>query len=231
MSRRKPTTGGPVPARPARRRLLVGGAVLLAVLGVVGALVVRGGTGAGISPRAASAAPSASGAGARETPPPADPGSPVTLATAAPDAVPARVLAAVPGLPPKLTPVALAQPADYGDGLTARLAGIRSFKARGEGVGETSGPALAVTVQLTNRGSAPASLDTVAVNLFRGPAGLRAATLADGATLPFSGRLAPGATASATYSFSVPADQRDVVTVTVGTSAATGTAVFSGPVA
>jgi hypothetical protein len=96
------------------------------------------------------------------------------------------------------------------------------------GPGEFSGPALAVTVEITNTSSAPVSLNTVAVNLYGGTA--RAATLKDGATAPFSGALAPGKTASAVYSFSVPVAQRKAVTMTVGVSAATGRAVFSGPV-
>jgi hypothetical protein len=49
--------------------------------------------------------------------------------------------------------------------------------------------------------------------------------------MPFSGTLAAGASAQAVYAFSVPADRRDLVTVTVGHTPETGTAVFAGSVA
>jgi hypothetical protein len=215
--------------RIGRRLLLAGIAALLVVAGCVYLLV--GGLSSGGTGTNAAATPFAGTTAPTEAPVPADPGTAVTLPTAAPTSVPSVVMADVPGAPEKLTPVPLAGTGDYGNGVTVALADMRSVTAHGYGVGEISGPALAVTVRITNSSSAPVSLADTAVNLYRGAQGVRAARLSDGATAPFSGSLAAGASAEATYVFSVPQDQRDVVTVTVGTSASTGTAVFSGPVA
>jgi hypothetical protein len=210
--------------QPRSRRLWLAGLVTVVVLGVAAVcLVAVSGSRSGGPARSAGSSPTV------ETPP-ADPGRTVALPSSAPTAVPSAVLAAAPGFPTRLTPVALSAPTSYGDGLSARVAGIRSFTARGEGVGEFSGPALAITVELRNTSAVPVSLATTSVAAYGGARGARTTALTDGATAPFSGTLAPGATARATYTFAVPTDQRDVVTVTVGVSPATGTAVFSGPV-
>ena len=94
----------------------------------------------------------------------------------------------------------------------------------------TSGPALAVIVELTNSTGQPVSLDTVAVNLYLGSEGLRAARIQADSGAPFSGTLAAGGSAQAVYAFRVPEDQRNPVTVTVGHSPDTGRAVFTGAV-
>jgi hypothetical protein len=198
---------------------------LLVLAGAAASVVVVTRAGDGTSHTAVASGPTVLPS---EPLPPADPGHSVALATAPPTAVPAPVVAELPGLPKALPAVPLDQPTAYGDGTSARIASIRAFDARGMGAGEFSGPALAVTVAITNTSSAPVSLDTVAVNLYAGAT--RAATLKDGATAPFHGSLAPGATATAVYPFSVPVAARDAVTVTVGISATTGRAVFSGPV-
>jgi hypothetical protein len=75
------------------------------------------------------------------------------------------------------------------------------------------------------------SIDTVAVNMYLGADGGPAARVQNESGAPFSGSLAPGATAQAVYAFTVPVDRRDLVTVTVGRTPESGTAVFSGSVA
>jgi hypothetical protein len=149
----------------------------------------------------------------------------------APTDVPTTVLAAVPGKPEALTPVSLDQPTDYGDGTGARLVDIKAVTAEAHGAGETSGPALAVIVELTNTTGEAMSLDTVAVNMYLGADGSPAARIQSESSVPFSGSLAAGGTAQAVYAFTVPVDRRDLVTVTVGRTPAGGTAVFSGSVA
>jgi Domain of unknown function (DUF4352) len=212
------------PARGARRRLLV--AAVLALLVLAGAatwFTTRSGTDAA-APATASAVP----VGTRPAPAPK---TDVPLPSATPTAVPSTVLAAAPGLPAKLPPVALDAASDYGDGVRAHLVGLQTFTAAAQGVGEVAGPALAVTVEITNDGAQALSLDSVAVNLYRGAAGVPASRVLAESASTFSGPLAPGASARAVYAFSVPEADRDVVTVTVGYSAGTATAVFSGPVA
>jgi hypothetical protein len=156
----------------------------------------------------------------------------LTPATAgAPTDVPQTVLADVPGKPQALDPVALDQSVDFSDGVGARLVDIKAITAEAHGAGEVSGPALAVVVELTNTSGVAVSLDTVAVGVYLGSDGAPARRLQADSGMPFSGTLAAGASAQAVYAFSVPADRRDLVTVTVGHTPETGTAVFAGSVA
>lgn len=219
------------PARPAsrtnRRRTLVAGLVAVVVLALVvgGWLALRP---AGDTPRAHAAAPATTS----RAPEPGTYGTSVLPSSSAvPSGVPPTVLAAVPGKPQALPPVALAQPARYSDGVSARLVDIKAITGAAHGVGETAGPALAVVVELTNTTGRPVALDTVAVNVYTGTDGAPAARLQGDSGTPFTGSLAAGKSARAVYAFTVPQSRRDLVTVTVGVTPASGTAVFSGSVA
>jgi hypothetical protein len=144
--------------------------------------------------------------------------------------VPQKVLADMPQMPPNLAPVALSQPSTYSNGVSARLVSVGAFNSQAHTPREISGPALAVTVELRNDGHAAVALDTVGVNLYYGVDGTPAVRIRDGSNAPMHGVLAPGASAKATYSFSVPANGRDVVAVAVSFAAGRGTAIFSGSV-
>jgi hypothetical protein len=219
------TPASPAP-RAHRRRMLVAGVVAVLVLAVVaGWLALRP---AGDAPRPPAAAPATTS----RAPEPGTYGTSVLpSSSAAPSTVPQTVLAAVPGKPQALTPVGLDQPAHYSDGVSARLVDIKAITGAAHGVGETSGPALALVVELTNTTGRPVALDTVAVNVYTGTDGAPAARLQGDSGAPFTGSLAAGKSARAVYAFSVPENRRDLVTVTVGVTPASGTAVFSGSVA
>lgn len=217
----RPTSATPTPRRSRRGLLLAGLVALLAVVAVGGWLVSR--------PDAEDPSPAATPTADAE---PGTYGTSVLPADeAAPTSVPQVVLADVPGRPATLTPVALDQSVDFGDGVTARLDDIKAITAEAHGVGETSGPALVVVVEVTNTGSAPVSLGTVAVNAYLGTDGRPAGRLQGDSGLPFGGSLQPGASAQAVYAFTVPLEERDLVTVTVGVTPESGIAVFAGPVA
>jgi hypothetical protein len=215
---------GATPHRPRRRMLLAGLLVTLVLAGAGGWLVLRPGSDAGQPPAAATETP---------LPPAGSYGTSVLdrSPTAEPTDVPEAVLVDVPGLPEALPPVALGGSTTYSDGVAARLVDIKAVTAAARLPGETAGRALAMIVELTNTTAGVVSLDTVAVNLHVGTDGVRAARVQADSGAPFSGTLAAGASAQAVYAFSVPEDQRTVVTVTVGYSPEAGTAVFSGTVA
>ena len=127
-------------------------------------------------------------------------------------------------------PVGIGDVAEFGNGVRARLADIESIEAEGHLPGERSGPAVAVSVQVTNRSSRPIDLDIVTVDL----------TTADGVSAygvvvpdrpPLAGDLAAGETASGEYVFTLaPGDHTDVQ-IRVKYSANTATVVFKGSIA
>jgi hypothetical protein len=160
---------------------------------------------------------------------PRDPGHAVALPSTAPTDVPSAVVTDAPGLLPAAEPVALADTSQVGDGVRARLAEIRAVDAHARIPGEVSGPALRVTVELTNTTASPLSVDGVAVNLYTGADGAPSSPVTEQDGTPLHGSLAPGASAQGVYAFTVPVDQRDLVTVTVAVGPQAGTAVFSGP--
>lgn len=117
--------------------------------------------------------------------------------------------------------------AQFGDQVTAALGGIVPFTATGAGIGEVSGPAVRVTVTITNGSSAAISLDAVTVNAYSGADATPAAPLSsDGSSAPFTGSLAPGATASGVYAFSIADGTSDSVVVTVSRGAGSPLVVF-----
>jgi hypothetical protein len=154
-----------------------------------------------------------------------------SLSTATPVQVPSSVLVGAPGQPKSLTPVALGKPSSFGNGVTSSLVSVKRVAVTAHRPGEISGAGLAVTVQLTNAGTAPVSLDTTSVNAFTGAAGAPATPVHGAATLPLKGDLTPGRSQSATYVFAVPTAGFGNVTVTVAWLAGSGTAVFNGAVA
>lgn len=146
---------------------------------------------------------------------PADPTDPVATPTADPTT------------DPTAPPVDLEDPAEIG-ALTARLTRIEAIEGEAEGPGEIAGPALRVTVELTNGGDAAADLTGVVVNLYHGPGSAPAEMLAGSGSAWLEGTLAPGGTVTGVYVFTVPADDRDPVQVTVFVTPDEPTVLFEG---
>ena len=131
-------------------------------------------------------------------------------------------------LPPSLPPVAFDQEAVGGDGVTARVVSLEGVRGTAEGAGNIAGPALRVTVRLTNGAAAPVDLGLVSVTMSHGADATPASPLDDPSRAPFGGTLQPGGTAEGVYFFSVPEGDRDVVTLTVGYRAGAPFLVFRG---
>lgn len=212
----------PAPAAPSsRRRLLLAlAAVALVALVAVFVLVRGDGDEPGGAPAAAGSSTPATvtepslGAdepGAQATPPAEDPQP------------------AVDELPPSQAAVPLDQPAAAGDGVTATVASVEAIDGVGQGRGNVSGPALRVTVTITNGTDEDLDLGGVAVDLTHGTDAVPASPLDDPSQASFSGSLEPGETAEGVYVFSVPPDDRGTVTVSVGHRAGAPFMVFTGP--
>ncbi|RBY86145.1 hypothetical protein [Blastococcus sp. TF02A-26] len=133
--------------------------------------------------------------------------------------------------PASLAPVALDQEADAGDGVTARVIGLEAIEGTGTGRGNVSGPALRLTVGITNGSGDAIDLGSVAVNLAYGVDAVPASPLNDPSQAPLSGSLDTGETGEGVYVFSVPQDARGTVSVSVGYRAGAPFMVFTGAAA
>jgi hypothetical protein len=85
-------------------------------------------------------------------------------------------------------------------------------------------------LELTNGSGAPLDLNAVIVQATYGSDRAQASPIYDAESSDFSGALAPGATATAVYSFTIPADQVGDVVLSVDVDGYRFPAVFSGAV-
>ena len=245
------TSGGSDPGSGAwlrrlasRRTGIVGGAVALAA--VVVALVLTGALGSDGDPDptaaptpSASSSPTPTAAPSPDptptpsapapTPTPTDPADPGAAAGDGTGQAPVDVVEP-PQVVPELPPVPLSGEADFGTEVAARLTAVARVDGEGQGLGEDSGPALAVTVEMTNGTAAAVDLSFVVVNLADAAGNPGQMLLGDPRSAPFTGALEPGASRTATYVLRLPADDTTDVTVTLSYGAEAPTAVFSGPV-
>ena len=112
-------------------------------------------------------------------------------------------------------------------GLTANVVSVESYTATAKRPGEVSGPAVKVTLRLTNGTGSAFPLSTATVNAYYGSGATPAAPVAgDPAAKPFTGSLQPGASATAVYVFTVPAEDDGAVTVTLSDQAGAQLVVF-----
>ncbi len=219
--------------RPSRRLLAGVAAALLVTVVAVLALILPGADGDRPAPPAAA---QSSGPG-HPTPAPTsgpDPAAPVVPEPTAGAEAPAPV---VPGpttggdvLPPVLPAVALDERGEVGDGVTATVRSLEAIEGTGYGPGNIAGPALRVTLLLENGTQDPLDLGGTAVELTTGPDSAPASPLDDPSQAPFSGTVASGQSAEGVYVFTVPADQRDQVTISVGHRPGAPVMVFRGSV-
>lgn len=208
--------------------LLVGVAVVLIAVTVGGDRPVDPSSAdSSAAPTSSSAAPPSSGAPTSTGGVPSDPAVPTAAPTTDPDLPPVPV----DELPPSQAPVGLADTGTAGDGVTGEITDIAAIDAEVTGPGNISGPALRVSVQLTNGSATAIPLDSVTVTMTYGQDAAPASPLDDPSVIVFGGSLAPGASADAVYVFSVPTDSRNVVSVQVSHGVGAPYMVFTGSLA
>ena len=215
------------------RRVLPALAVLL-VAAVVVFLVIRGGSGG--SGNAAAATSSSTSASVPVTDPAEDPtGTPTASPSPATEA-PAPTVVSRPGVPAasrtvQATDGDFASTASWSDGATIRVAQAHQQVTSGTGPGELAGqPQTVFSLELVNGTTKPLDLNTVVVQATYGSGPTQASPIYDQQSSDFGGTLAPGDTATAVYSFAIPADQLGKVTLTVDVDGYRFPAVFSGAV-
>jgi len=194
-----PVPGGSPSAGRQDRRILIsfaaGSFLLLAALGVAaGVLIVHANgraevAGAGPAPITTSAAR-----------------APVT--TSAVPAAEATAASTSPAADAEVVKIGTAEFAEYPDGLRMQVTSVR--RTRFSDLSSTPGPGVIATIRITNGSQARVDLALVDVTLRYGTDGVEADFVIDDNMHEFSGGLARGRTATATYGFSVPRNQRDI---------------------
>lgn len=124
-------------------------------------------------------------------------------------------------------PVPLDGTADFGGSVTATLTDVSAIDATARVPGEISGPALSVTVEIKNDSAEPIGLDNVTVNLDTKD-GSPASPVTTEPAAPLSGVLLPGETRSGVYVFTLSAESRAGVGITVLYSTDAPIVLFSG---
>ncbi len=91
---------------------------------------------------------------------------------------------------PELEPAAPDQTVQAPDGVTVRLAQVEHVEGEAVAAGETSGPAVRLTVEVTNGTDAPLDLSYAVVNAYTGEDRAPAGRLVQPGGQPFEGELA-----------------------------------------
>ncbi|MGY1773243.1 hypothetical protein [Blastococcus sp. SYSU D00813] len=235
-------TGDAAPRRSTRDlvlRLVLPALLLVAAAGVLVGSLVGGDDDGDARPAASSspAAPTSSPApGPAEEQPAAEeeltPTAPPPTATQ-PPAPPVVTREGVPGSARTVTaaPADFTAPAAWSDGVTVRVVEARQQVTTGSGPGELAGqPQTVFRLEVVNGSGAPLDLTAVVVQASYGDPAAQASPLYDAETVDFAGALAPGGTASAVYSFAIPADRLGAVSLSVDVDGYRFPAVFSGAV-
>ena len=219
-----PTSGrGAHGPRRARRRAAILGAIALLAIAAVLAVIVGINAGGGSSAVAADATHSA-------TPTTATLPQNTAVVPMPPTPSPTGPVSAAADLPKALPEVPLKSPGPVGNGVVISLASVQSIQGTGTGPGNIDGPAVRLTVRVTNGTSGTISLAGVAVNMYYGADRTPASPLDDPSRRPFAGELAAGRSADGVYVFTVPAGARDHVTVEVGYQAGAPLVLFTGAI-
>ncbi|HXH35890.1 MAG TPA: hypothetical protein VNJ54_16040 [Plantibacter sp.] len=129
---------------------------------------------------------------------------------------------------PEFPATALDQPAAAPNGLTASIVSLESVEGEAIGAGDVGGPAIRVTVRLTNGTQEAFDTSLTVVNGYSGAERNPAGTLAKPGGKPFSGSIDPGASQDAVFLFTIPEDARGDVTITVDYQAGQPAFVFQG---
>ena len=178
----------------------------------VGTTLPVGGGGPG-----ATAPTTAEGSAATTPPAPTEAPSPDSLVTVPTDTIPVA------------DPIPPDEVADFGTGVTAAIVDVEAVDGVAALPGEISGPALRVTVRLTNGSAAALDLGQTLVDVTYGADRTPGLALGEPGGAPLAGSLAPGASAQGVYVFGIPVDERGQVQVTVMYDVTAPIVVFEGP--
>jgi hypothetical protein len=211
--------------RPSRRTVILSSAIALVVLVVVAFVVVSTVTNSDERRENGAAAGSASA-----RPSPSQPGgytpAPTSTKTASPSGpVVTPTGTASPGT--LSAPLPLAGTAQPLAGVRVSITGLSSVNGKGEGLGEIDGPAIRFTVLIKNDTAEAISLASVVTDVTHGGAATPANEL-ESVRKGFPQTVDRGATATATYTFTLATADRGDVRITVDYHVGVPITVFAG---
>jgi hypothetical protein len=209
---------------PRRHRsiwITVGAVVLVVVVIVVVVILTRGGDNPGVSPGAESSSGTAAvSPGAAPTSPVPSPSIPKPTASGTPTVVPTGGT--------ESTTAPLTEKAALGNGVSVQVSKIESVQGEAQGPGEIAGPAVRVSIEVTNGTKKEVPMNLALVNVYYGKNKAPASPLSGPGVAPLSGTIPAGGSASGTYVFGVPVNQRDPLTVEFSYTTDAPTVIFSG---
>ena len=129
---------------------------------------------------------------------------------------------------PELPPVPLTEQVAPVPGVVVSLSSLEAVQGEAQGPGEVAGPALRFTLTIRNDGAAPVSLMSTVVTVYSGPDQLPAVDLRGPGGSPLPDEVAPGATVTGVFIFTVPPEQRDQVKIGVDYTVGVPIVVFEG---
>ena len=112
--------------------------------------------------------------------------------------------------------------------MTAKISKVAAITATARGPGEISGPAVALTLAITNGSAASISLANSVVNLYYGATQVPGIPMSGPPSSPFAGALGAGKTASSVYVFTIPVADRANVLITISYSPSAPVVQFTG---
>ncbi|WP_243076169.1 hypothetical protein [Microbacterium sp. SS28] len=162
--------------------------------------------------------------------------SPETREVETPTPQPTEFTAPEPGATEAVTKpdtpveVALDEPATAADDIVVEVTSVAAVTAGREVPGERSGPAIAVSVRITNNGGQPVDTSGSNVNLtYGGDTRIPAAAVTGDETTAWPASVPPGESATAIFVFSVPQVSSGDIRVIVDLLATEPDVVFTGP--
>lgn len=127
--------------------------------------------------------------------------------------------------------VDVTETADLGNGVTVSVTRFESVQGEGRGPGETSGPAVRVTLTIENETDDEVDVSRALPTMYYGADDAPAGDLSAPGVRPITGTVAPGGSVSGRYVFAVPTDERDDVRIDFTYDLSAPKAIFSGSVA
>jgi cytoskeletal protein RodZ len=239
------SSDAPEPA-PRRRKIAIGVAVGFIALVVVVAIfaflnIDDNPTGAALEPSQPTAVSTPTSADPTVSPSPSlsasESDSPPATTKAEPSSVPSPSIpkatatgkpTVVPTKATQSTTAPLDSKASLDNGVSVRVSKIESVKGEAQGPGEIAGPAVRITVEVTNGTNKRVPMDMSLVNLYYGKARTPASTLSGPGYDPLSKPIPAGESGSGKYVFSVPVKGRNPLTVEFSYTTDAPTVIFSG---